>query len=529
MSPLRWLGSPRTVVDRESAWYPLVRPKMIKLARGKTSSCFCLVACVAATSWGISLSAIAVTPDLIRPAQLAPYGLEIAWFNQVQMDPSRGRIAEWTLDRGTLFVVTDTAVLQAFDAETGRSLWATTVGSADLLTLRPTAGEHLVAVVNGSTIYILNRHTGVILWKRQTEGAVGAGPLLSPTRVFIPLIRGKIEAYRYEWETPEMAVAARGVGGTETPSSTDTVPAPASAATPVSQGTPSVDETSPQPPAQPIAREELRLARRRAPVLFAMSWGHAFVEPRLTYADFSRERVAWPTDRGLLFVAEADARTDSYFQVRYFLQANGDIVAPPCVRPGDPKNPNDPNRMLFVATTNGFVHALREYDGKQMWRFSTAEPINRSPALIGDDLYFSTQTGGLYRVKATTGDLVWFSRGIRQFVAASDQRVYAVNGLNQLVIMDIQTGARLGQIDVTRFPLRYMNMETDRIYLADETGLIQCVREARLTKPIRHTAPPSTSPPAKPQPQLRAPEAQPTQPQPTPKPPGQPQGENPFE
>ncbi len=105
----------------------------------------------------------AVAPDLIRPQQLAPYGLELAWFNQVQMDPSVGRMTSWLLDRGTLFVVTDTAVLQAFDAETGRSLWATTVGSPDLLTLKPTASEHLVAVVNGSTIYILNRYTGVIL------------------------------------------------------------------------------------------------------------------------------------------------------------------------------------------------------------------------------------------------------------------------------------------------------------------------------------------------------------------------------
>ena len=106
----------------------------------------------------------ATAPDLLHPQQLSPYGLEVAWFNQVQLDPAVGRVTEWLLDRGTLFVVTDTALLQAFDAETGQSLWATPVGRRDLLTLKPTAGEHLVAVVNGSTIYVLNRHTGVILW-----------------------------------------------------------------------------------------------------------------------------------------------------------------------------------------------------------------------------------------------------------------------------------------------------------------------------------------------------------------------------
>lgn len=496
-----------------------------------------LVTAVCVVSWAVSVCASAAVPDLIRPQQLAPYGLEVAWFNHVQMDPARGRIAGWLLDRGTLFVVSDNAVLQAFDAETGQSLWATTVGSPDLLTLKPTAGEHLVAVVNGSTIYILNRHTGVILWKRQTEGAVGAGPLLSPTRVFIPLIRGKIEAYRYEWETPAMVAAVQRTGAVEPASPTESTVPSGSPAPSAAQGAPSAEETPAQPPtsSQPVAREELRLARRRTPVLFAMSWGHAFVEPRLTFADSSRERVAWPTDKGLLFVAEADVRGDSRFQVQYFLQVNGDIVAPPCVRPGDPKSPNDPNRMLFVATTNGFVHALREYDGKLLWQFSTAEPINQSPALIGDDLYFTTQTGGLYRVKATTGELVWFSRGIRRFVAASDQRVYGVDSLNQLVLMDIQTGARLGQIDVTRFPLRYMNLETDRIYLADENGLIQCLRESRLTKPIHHVVPVTGAAPAQPQAQPSQPEVQPSQPQapaqpqPPAQPPAQPRGENPFE
>ena len=477
----------------------------------------------------------AVAPDLIRPQQLAPYGLELAWFNQVQMDPSVGRMTSWLLDRGTLFVVTDTAVLQAFDAETGRSLWATTVGSPDLLTLKPTASEHLVAVVNGSTIYILNRHTGVILWKRQTEGAVGAGPALSPTRVFVPLIRGKIESFRFEWATPEMA-AATGTPLVETATFGQTG---SSQPTSNNRGTggQGAQQTSPQaetetlPPeatvtAQPVGKEELRLSTKQRLGLFVMSWGHALVEPRLTYADSNRERVAWPTDQGLLFVAELDVRAELRFQVQYFLQTNGDIVAPPCIRPGDPTLSNDPNRMLFVATTNGFIHALREYDGKVLWRFSTGEPINQSPALVGDDLYFTTQTGGLYRVKATTGELVWFSRGIRQFVAASDQRVYGIDGINQLVIMDIQTGSRQGQFDVTRYPLRYMNSQTDRIYLANEQGLIQCLRESRLTQPIKHMVPVTQPPKQPPKPAQAQPQAlpQPATPAPTP-----PVGENPFQ
>lgn len=478
----------------------------------------------------LALPVGAAAPDLLHPQQLSPYGLEVAWFNQVQLDPAVGRVTEWLLDQGTLFVVTDTALLQAFDAETGQSLWATPVGRRDLLTLKPTAGEHLVAVVNGSTIYVLNRHTGVILWKRQTEGAIGAGPALSPTHVYVPLIRGKIESYRLEWADLDTAVAA---GAAEKPQEQ----APPAAATPAT-GTPAPAQATgtpaPQPvtpvASKPIAKEELRLSTEQRPGHFVMSWGRALVEPRLTFADRNRERLAWPTDQGLLFVGELDVRSELRFSVNYFLQiGGGDIVAPPCVRPGDPANPMDPQRMLYVTATNGFVYALREWDGKLLWRFSSGEPINQSPALIDNDLYVTTQTGGLYRLNAVSGDLIWFARGLRRFVAASDQRVYAVDGLNHLVILDQQTGSRIGQLDLSRYPLRYMNSETDRIYLANETGLIQCLREIRLPKPIKHVVPVVI--PAKPttprKPEGAQPPGTPTEPQP--QQPAQAPGENPFQ
>ncbi|MGQ9503552.1 MAG: outer membrane protein assembly factor BamB family protein [Thermogutta sp.] len=477
--------------------------------------------------FGIGLPGWASASDLLNPQQLAPYGLEVAWFNQVQLDPAQARVAHWVLDRGTLFVVSDSAVVQAFDAETGRSLWATPVGQPNLLGLKPTAGEHLVSVVNGSTIYVLNRYTGVILWKRQTEGAVGAGPALSPTHVYVPLIRGKIESYRLEWADLDSAVAAKAADYSEqqagaaaltptAPAQEKTASAPTPAITPVAS--------------KPVSKEELRLSTERRPGQFVMSWGRALVEPKLTFADRNWERLAWPTDKGLLFVGELDVRSELRFSVNYFLQiSGGDIVAPPCVRPGDPSNPSDPQRMLYVTATNGFVYALRERDGKLLWRFSSGEPINESPALIGDDLYVTTKTGGMYRLNSLSGELIWFARGIRRFVAASDQRVYGVDSLNSLIILEQQTGSRLGQFDVSRYPLRYMNADTDRIYLANESGLIQCLRESRLAKPIQHVVPITTpTKPTRPQPRTTQPTPGVAE-EPKPQPPGQAPGENPFQ
>ena len=500
-------------------------------------------------AYGVVASAgplFAVAPDLIRPEQIAPYNLELAWFNQVQIDPARGKIVDWLLDRDTLFVVTDSAVIQALDPETGRSLWATQVGSPNFMTLKPTVDHHLVGVVNGSTIYILNRYTGVILWTRETEGAVGAGPAISSSHVYVPMIRGKIESYRLEWATQQIAEAAGGLSAKtaalESPGAAPqpAVPAVATPAQPAAAASGTVPspgaaaEATPSTPAEPVDKKDFRLDKQRLHGLFVMSWGKVLHEPRVTYADRNRERVAWPTDRQLLFVAELDARTEMRFSVVYFLEiAGGEIVAPPSIRPGDPNDPMDDDRMLFVTASNGFVYALREHDGKLLWRFSTGEPIKSSPGLIKDDLFVTTETGGLYRVNALTGQLVWLVKGIRQFVSASEDRVYAVDALENLVILDYKTGSRQGQFNVARYPMRCINTQTDRIYLADRSGLIQCLREIGRVKPVQHFVPPPAAPetaegqpqgqPKTPQTQEQAPQ-QPAQPAPP-----QPAGENPFE
>ena len=49
-----------------------------------------------------------------------------------------------------------------------------------------------------------------------------------------------------------------------------------------------------------------------------------------------------------------------------------------------------------------------------------------------------------------------------------------------------QSGARLDGIAVGNATIRLSNTDTDRIYLADEAGLIQCLHEVEQTEPIVH-------------------------------------------
>ena len=64
--------------------------------------------------------------------------------------------------------------------------------------------------------------------------------------------------------------------------------------------------------------------------------------------------------------------------------------------------------------------------------------------------------------------------------------MYGFDTTGQLVVLDIESGARLDSLYTGPLPVRLSNDQTDRIYFASETGLIQCLHELELSEPLLH-------------------------------------------
>lgn len=88
-----------------------------------------------------------------------------------------------------------TGTVQCLDAETGRTLWTTRVGNMRHPTTSPAVNEKHVAVVNGSTLFLLSRADGSVVWQRTTKHVVGDGPAMSDDLVFVPTLDGHMETY----------------------------------------------------------------------------------------------------------------------------------------------------------------------------------------------------------------------------------------------------------------------------------------------------------------------------------------------
>jgi len=143
-----------------------------------------------------------LSSGLITQQQAASVGLARAWFARAAVDPGRSKVVDWILSNDELLIVTDAGVIQAIDANTGATHWTTQFGNPDFPSLGPAANDEFVGVINGSTLYLIERASGRIAVSRPVGGVPGAGPALSKDYVFVPTLGGLIEGYPLASDSP---------------------------------------------------------------------------------------------------------------------------------------------------------------------------------------------------------------------------------------------------------------------------------------------------------------------------------------
>jgi outer membrane protein assembly factor BamB len=243
---------------------------------------------------------------------------------------------------------------------------------------------------------------------------------------------------------------------------------------------------------------------------FFQSFGRAMTPPRVTDSS-----VVWSTDSGHVYAANSTLPG-----VRYLVETGSEIVATPGYQ----------NPMLYVATISGELIALHETTGAAQWRFAADYPIVRSPAAIGGRVFVSTLEPEMYCIDGANGALLWGARTIKQFAALSRERVYAIDNLSSLVVLDAASGAMLQRMPTGGTVSALVNDQTDRLYLISDDGKVQCLHEVSATAPLVHNPIPA-APPAQAAPLPAAATLPTAQPQPAAQPPAAvpPAGDNPFD
>jgi outer membrane protein assembly factor BamB len=170
---------------------------MRHIVRGE--SCRGLLTSAAAAGFAIAMMLIAgrapAAERLVSQEAAKRLGLVRAWFTQVRLDPARNKVERAVLNGDRLTVLTTAGIVQELDAITGRTYWTAPFGNENYPSLGPAGNDNYIAIVNGSTLYVLSRKDGKPTMLRPVGGAPGAGPALAENYVFVPLVSGRVEAF----------------------------------------------------------------------------------------------------------------------------------------------------------------------------------------------------------------------------------------------------------------------------------------------------------------------------------------------
>jgi hypothetical protein len=155
-------------------------------------------------------------------------------------------------------------------------------------------------------------------------------------------------------------------------------------------------------------------------------------------------------------------------QMMYRHQTGGPIFGQASFLPPD---------RLVIASTDGYVTAINEQNGKLQWEFSTGFDLYQTPLTQPDLTYAVTRQNQLYCISSQDGAELWTARGIEQVVSRGTQRIYARGTGGTLVALDVQSGDRIADVQAPAYSMALSNDLTDRLYLLTDDGTLLCLRE----------------------------------------------------
>ena len=457
---------------------------------------------------------------LLTDQMVERHGLTRMWFNQLQMDLLRHKVVHAIEEGGTLFLVSDDGKLHALDAETGQTLWMRTFSQKGMSYLEPAANSRMVAVLDGLELFIFNRKNGKQLFQARLPGAAAHACEMSELYVYVPLLNGRMIAFpledfktQFDDEMPQSPLA-------------DDEPRPAGPVAALKEEDPVLANIVEKfaeakkaiyaEPEAPKPEEDIVLRGPLGIPMTTYAFGTALAKPTVStqlfaYAPTGRpiahqEILTWVTDHGSLFAAGIETFSQEDFTLRYMVDSTAEayfldmtriaqrewnkgneIVARPTTNQSEPpvyRENRSPDlvvpSLVIVGSRGGYVFSVRDRVGEVFWHFAAQGPVVEQIAVIGKDVYCPTFPTGMHAIDITNGQEKWFTPGVKKFVAASKKRLYTLGAHNNLLILNRETGVPVSSFSVRLIDRCLFNLQTDRIFFINDSGLVQCLKERQL-------------------------------------------------
>lgn len=177
-------------------------------------------------------------------------------------------------------------------------------------------------------------------------------------------------------------------------------------------------------------------------------------------------KVCWGSANGFVYVMEVSGEP----AIQFRLNTDGIVNGAPAAAPGD---------RFFFGSEAGQIYGLRATrTGIVLWSQPTGDPIYDSPYFFDEKVLFRSTYGNLFCVDAADGKPIWDQPigSISQVISVLDGRIFARTLSGSMVVIDLSSGSVIHRLNSISPMVLQTNIETDRIYLVNHRGTIQCLR-----------------------------------------------------
>ena len=401
-------------------------------------------------------SASAQVDALPTNRYLKQYGLEMYWWGQATLNPKRETVKNVMIDEEGVIVQASSGMITAFDSETGQKLWSNLIGRYDQAGFKPVANGDLILVINGLSMYAINRRTGDIKWQIGLPQYPSTGPAMDDNQIYVGTLDGSVYAFDIrkiaelynDGKLPQWSESARawryktGKEITSTPISTGRV------------------------------------------VNFAS------LDGSLYSVTARSRRIQWQFETDAPVSAPVTTNGRSLFLASqdfnfYCLGAENGQVRWSFVS-GLPikKAPYAINNHVFISPERGGLFCIEIGE-------ETRKIIQTSPIQDPDNPFLADDPVPSNVKPKLGGKEVWPRPvpNVKEFIAATPKTVFASDEQNNILIIDRMKGEIRGKLPFRRFSVHPANNLTDRLFLSTESGLVIAIREVGREYPIYHLNP----------------------------------------
>ncbi|QDU82205.1 Serine/threonine-protein kinase AfsK [Polystyrenella longa] len=359
---------------------------------------------------------------LPNKALLSRYALERGGWGQAVVDPLGDEVLHIAIDDALMYVQTKMGNITALDLQTGKRLWYYKFGDQIQFMSPMVSDSETAYFISGVHLVALEKFSGNEKWMLRLPGAVTSQILVDEKQIYFGDVTGMF--YAVDLERTE-DFAKRG----ELPrSSFDTI-----------------------------------------------NWRYRSADEVLFAPVRIEEEILFVSDDGTMY---ALARSDK----KQYLHFEGDspVVAPLSTR----------GRQIYMSVADPSlrrdkrIFCLNERNGETLWQRVLTQPVLQRMIVVKDNLFAVPVRKGLMMLHADTGQRFWQNREAVRFLTLTESFVIAEDALDNILLIDRNTGETLGRLPLRDFSLRYQNEMTDRLYVATKSGLVVSIHEEGSDFPV---------------------------------------------